>query len=101
MEFSGIRDQLSYGQNVEVSVDPAAESAVQQLFQLDDKGNRRAMVNTDVATPASGKNTMQFKIPPKDHNLASRYPPGKYLLVVNGKTKDDKQDKKELQVNLQ
>lgn len=101
MEFSGIPQQLSYGQNVEVSVDQTAESAVLQLFQLDEKGNRQAMVNTDVATPASGKNIMQFKIPPKDHKLASRYPPGKYLLVANAKTKDGREDKKELQVTLQ
>jgi hypothetical protein len=101
MEFNGIPQQLAYGQNVEVSVDQTAESAVLQLFQLDDNGNRRAMVNTDVATPSSGKNTMQFKIPPKDHKTASRYPPGRYLFVANAKTKDGKEDKKEIQVTLQ
>ena len=47
------------------------------------------MVNTDIATPASGKKSMQFKIPPKDNKQASRYPPGKYLLVANANAKGD------------
>lgn len=63
------------------------ESAVLQLWKCDDNGNKQAMLNTDIATPASGKKTMQFKIPPKEHKQADRYSPGKYLLVANAKTK--------------
>lgn len=37
--------------------------------------------------PASGKKSMQFKILPKDHKQASRYPPGRYLLVANASAK--------------
>jgi hypothetical protein len=85
-KFNGVPQNLSYGQNVEVTVEPQPESAVLQLWRIDDQGHRQAMLNTDVATPASGKPSMQFKIPPKDHPQASRYHPGKYLLVANARS---------------
>lgn len=100
-KFNGIPQSLSYGQNIEVTVEPTPESAVLQLWKLDDKGGKQAMLNTDVATPASGKNTMQFKIPPKDHPQAKRYPPGKYLLVANASAKGGSGEGTEFPVNLQ
>ena len=51
-EFDGIPQALSYGQNIEVSVKPEPESAVLQLWKCDEKGNKQAMLNTDIATPA-------------------------------------------------
>lgn len=86
-KFDGIPQALSYGQNIEVSVKPEPESAILQLWKCDDKGNKQTMLNTDIATPASGKKTMQFKIPPKDNKYASKYSPSKYLLVANANTK--------------
>jgi hypothetical protein len=100
-EFEGIPQALSYGQNIEVSVKPEPESASLQLWKCDDKGNKQAMLNTDVATPASGKKTMQFKIPPKDNKQAGRYAPGKYLLVANANAKSGSGEGTEFPVTLQ
>jgi hypothetical protein len=74
-EFDGIPQALSYGQNIEVSVKPEPESAVLQLWKCDEKGNKRAMLNTDIATPASGKKIMQFKIPPRTTNMPANTRP--------------------------
>lgn len=100
-EFPGIPQTLSYGQNIEVGVNPEPESAVLQLWKCDDKGNKQAMLNTDIATPASGKKTMQFKIPPKDNKQASRYMPSRYLLVANANTKGGSGEGTEFQLTRQ
>ena len=82
-KFNDVPQNLSYGQKREISVEPTRESAAAQLWKSDDIETKKEMLNMDVAIPKSGKNTMQFKIPPKGAQTGKEIPAGRYILAVN------------------
>lgn len=87
-KFVGLPTKLSYGQNVEVTVDPMPDSAYIQLWKCDEAGEKLSLLNMDIATPASGDTTLQFKIPRRKSFYVKRYPPGLYQLEAGARAKN-------------